>query len=105
VPAEGLCQFLIMSLDKATNRLLQFANTGKNATVQSAAFQLNKPALHGIQPRGAGWSEVKLEPGMFFQPSFHFWRFVSRAIIQNSDEDPALSVFLDQFVAENRETL
>src|SRR5690554_8047239 len=72
-----------MSLDKATNRLLKFADTGKNATVQSAAFQLTKPALHGIQPGGAGWREVKLEPGMFVQPGFHFWCFVSRAVVQN----------------------
>ena|SRR5690554_3841080 len=69
-----------MSLDKATNRFLQFADTGKNATVQSAAFQLTKPALHSIQPRGAGWCEVKLEPGMFFQSGFHLRCFVSRAV-------------------------
>lgn len=72
-----------MSLDKATNRLLKFADTGKNATVQSAAFQLTKPALHGIQPRGAGGCEVKLEPEMLFQPGLHFWCFVSRAVVQN----------------------
>ena len=47
------------------------------------AFQLTKPALHGIQPRGAGWCEVKLESGMFFQPGFHLWCFVSRAVVQN----------------------
>ncbi len=72
-----------MSLDKATNRLLQFADTGKNATVQSTAFQLTKPALHGIQPGGAGWCEVKLEPGMFLQPGFYLWCFMSRAVVQN----------------------
>src|SRR5690554_6697804 len=62
-----------MSLDKTTNRLLQFADTGKNATVRSAVFQLTKPALHGTQPKGADWCEVKLEPRMFFQQGFHLW--------------------------------
>jgi len=73
--------------------------------VQSAAFQLAKPAFNGIQPRGPGWCEVELESGMFRRPDFHLWRFVSRAVAENQMKIPLFSVFLDQFVAESREIL
>ena len=72
-----------MGLYIPANRRLEFAHTGKDPTVQSAAFQLTKPAFHGIQPGGAGWCEVELEPGMFLQPGFHLWCFMSRAVVQN----------------------
>ena len=72
----------IVVFDEFIDRLAQLSNTGKVGSLQGLAAQDAKPNLNLIEPRGMGWSEMKMHIGVSSQPAILFW-LVAGKIIQN----------------------
>lgn len=74
---------LVMGLNEAADSRSQVSHAAEGITIKRPSFQLRKPALHGVQPRGAGRREMQLETGMLLQPLPDGRSLVSRAVVQN----------------------
>lgn len=70
-----------------TNSSLQLSlrihDTGENPSVQRPPLELRKPSLHGIQPRGAGGRETKVDSRLADHPRGDFFGFVGAEIIHH----------------------
>jgi hypothetical protein len=67
-PLEGGC-VLIPAGDKGFDRLDQHFDAGKAGSLQRAAAQNAKPAFHLIEPAAVCRDEMKMDPGMGFEPA------------------------------------
>ena len=54
-----------------------------HAPTQLTFCEQGEPPFHEIQPRGAGWGEVQMEPGSFQQPAMDQGRLMRAVVIQN----------------------
>ena len=80
-PLEGSCVTIVV-FDEFVDRMAQPSNTGKVGSSQGLTAQDTKPNLNLIEPRGVGWSEMKMHIGVSSQPTILFW-LVAGKIIQN----------------------
>jgi hypothetical protein len=81
-PLEGL-RVMVVNLHKAEIIRFQLVHTRKDPSVQGSAFQLGKPALHGIQPGATSGRELPVETQVFVQPLQYILRFVRAAVIHH----------------------
>lgn len=72
-----------MDFDEIEQRILEIWDASEDPAIKGAAFELGKPAFHGIHPGGAGRSkmEVNVRPG--FQPIPYLLRFVDAVIVED----------------------
>ena len=61
----------------------QLGDAAERAPAHGPLVELGEPALNGVEPRGARWSEVQLEPWMRLEPAVHFGRLVSAAVVED----------------------
>jgi hypothetical protein len=61
----------------------QFLNTAENSSTNAFPRDLSEPSLHQVQPRRTVRREMKVKPGMLFQPRFDFWMVVRAIVVQN----------------------
>ena len=64
LPFERLRRFFVMHANVATNFIPKLLDTGEDAPVERSPLELREPALHGVEPRRTGRSEVKMESRM-----------------------------------------
>ena len=74
---------LIVGSNETAEFLAQGSDTGEDASIERPALQLSKPTLHGVEPRSAGRSEVKVESGMASHELLHVCRLMRAAVVQN----------------------
>lgn len=65
-----------MGLDKLADGRFKFGHAGDDAPAQRSSFQLEEPALHGVQPGRARRGKVQFEAWMLFQPLLDGGSFV-----------------------------
>lgn len=59
-----------MDLNETSDGRSQIRHTIECVPIEHPPFQLRKPALHGVQPGGAGRYEVQLEAGISALPAY-----------------------------------
>src|ERR1035437_10751737 len=66
-PAVGLgAEVVVSQVD--VDRRYQLADTGEAALAHDVVGELAEEAFDQVHPRGAGGSEMNVNPGMFFEP-------------------------------------
>src|SRR5438105_7491812 len=65
------------------DRALERWHAGKRPAANARARDVQKPALHQIQPRGAGGHEMKVHAGMASEPPADRRTLVRAQIVQN----------------------
>src|SRR5271169_4788338 len=74
---------LIPVVDNGLDRLDQHFDAGKAGSLQCAAAQNAKPAFHLIEPGAVCRDEMKMDPGMGFEPAILLW-FMRIEIVQHN---------------------
>ena len=76
--------YLLTTSDDKTVKVWDYTTKALIATLEGHTSNVSFACYHPELPVIiAGWCEVELEPGMFLQPGFHLWCFMSRAVVQN----------------------
>src|SRR5487761_2448725 len=81
-PNERLRAFVMFG-HEISDRPLQFGNAAKGSTLKSLSRDLGKKALDGVEPRGAGRGEMRMEAWMRFKPGFDKRMLVGRVVIHD----------------------
>ena len=72
-----------MGFDIAADLLTQILDAGEDSTVNCSALKLREPGLDGVEPRGAGRREVKVEPWVGLQEFPDLVGLMRAAVVEN----------------------
>ena len=81
-PSKRFGSLLVMGLDVAADLVSELLDAGEDSSMQRTTLQLREPGLDGVEPRGAGGGEVKLDARALLQETLHFGCLVHAAVVQ-----------------------